>query len=230
MEQVAMTQMPNAQMVNGLNDYGIYNRYHRRTRRRQTRVYITTRVYIANGVCRSPSIHLQHGEECRLRHLYLPYLTHTFLTGLLLFKEFAFTRYVAAVALRRHILTHGLHRLAGDDLGADGSLYGYVELLTRDQLLEFLAHLAAEVVGVVGIYERREGVDGLAIEQDVELRQTARLVARTVVIERRISPSRYSSACRKVEDDLRQWHVEVYLDTVLRNERLVLHHAALVDA
>ena len=106
MEQVAMTQMPSAQMVNGLNDYGIYNRYRRRTRRLQTRVYITTMVYIANGVCRSPSIHLQHGEECRLRHLHLPYLTHTFLAGLLLFEQFAFTRYVAAVALRRHILTH----------------------------------------------------------------------------------------------------------------------------
>ena len=47
MEQVAMTQMPSAQMVNGLNDYGIYNRYHRHTRRRQTRVYITTRVSCA---------------------------------------------------------------------------------------------------------------------------------------------------------------------------------------
>ena len=176
------------------------------------------------------SVHLQHGEECRLRHLYLPHLTHTFLTGLLFFEQFALTRYVAAVALRRHILTHGLHRLAGDDLGADGGLYGYVELLARNQLLELLAHLAAEVVGVVGIYERRKRIDGLAVEQYVELRQTARLVARTVVIERRISLRYALQLVVEVEDDLRQGHVEVYLHTVLRNEILVLHHTALVDA
>ena len=83
---------------------------------------------------------------------------------------------------------------------------------------------------MVGIYERRKGVDGLAVKQDVKLRQTARLVARTVVIERRISLRDTLQLVVKVEDDLRQWHVEVYLDTVLRNERLILHHAALVDA
>ncbi len=52
------------------------------------------------------------------------------------FRAACASRDVAAVALGRHVLAHGLDRFAGDDLGADGGLYGDVELLARDQLLE----------------------------------------------------------------------------------------------
>ena len=81
-------------------------------------------------------IHLQHGEEGRLRHLDIADLAHTLFTALLFFEQFALAGDVAAVALRRHILAHRLHRLAGNDLGPDGRLYRNVELLARDQLLE----------------------------------------------------------------------------------------------
>ena len=73
----------------------------------------------------------------------------------LLFQQLALSGDVAAVAFGRHVLAHGLDRFAGDDLGADGCLDGDVELLARDQLLELLAHSASEIVGVVGIDQRR---------------------------------------------------------------------------
>ena len=175
-------------------------------------------------------IHFEDGEEGRLGNLDVADLTHAFLASLLLLQQLALTRDIAAVALGRHILAHGLHRLAGDDFGADGRLDGDVELLTRDELLELLAHLAAEVIGMVGIDERREGIDRLAVEQDVQLGEFRQLVARTVVVERGVTLRDALELVVEIEDNLRKRHVEIDFHTVLRNEGLVLHHAALVDA
>ena len=175
-------------------------------------------------------VYLQDGHEGLLGHFHVADGLHALLAGLLLFEQLALTRNIAAVALCRHVLAHGLHRLAGDDLGTDGGLYGDVELLARDELLELLAHLAAEVVGVVGIDQRREGIHRFAVEQDVELGQLAGLVSRAVVVERRITFRYALELVVEVEDDLRKGHVEIDLHAVLRDESLVLQHAALVDA
>ena len=163
-------------------------------------------------------------------YLHVAYLTHAFLAFLLFFEQLALARYVAAVAFGRHVLAHGLHCFAGYDLGADRGLYGDVELLARDQLLEFLAHLAPEIIGMVGIGQRRERVDRLAVEQDVQLDELRRLVARAVVVERGIAFRNAFELVVEVENDLREGHVEIHLHAILRDEGLVLHHAALVDA
>ena len=79
-----------------------------------------------------------------MRHLHIANLLHTLLAFLLLLEQLTLTAHVTAIALGQHILAHLLHRLAGDNLGADGCLNGDVELLTRYQLLQLQAHVAPQ--------------------------------------------------------------------------------------
>lgn len=90
------------------------------------------------------SVEFEDGEECFLRDLYPTDLLHAFLTFFLLFKQFAFSADVAAVALCGNVFANGLDGLTGYYLGADGSLDGDVKLLARDEFLEFLTHSSAE--------------------------------------------------------------------------------------
>ncbi len=57
---------------------------------------------------------------------------------------------------------------------------------------------------MVGIDERREGVDRLAVQQDIELRQLRGLVARAMVVERGVSLRDALQLVVEVEDDLRE--------------------------
>ena len=108
-------------------------------------------------------------------------------------------------------------------------LNSYIELLTRNQFLQFLAHLATEIVGVSLIDQRRERIDRLAIEQDIELSQLTILVARAVVVERCVALRNTLQLVVEIEDDLRQRHFEIDLDAILRDEGLIFQHTSLVD-
>jgi hypothetical protein len=66
---------------------------------------------------------------------------HLLLALLLLLEQLALAGDVAAVALGEHVLALRLHRLAGDDLAADGRLDGHVEHLPRDQLACSFSHM-----------------------------------------------------------------------------------------
>ena len=109
------------------------------------------------------SIQLQHGEERFLWHLNVSDLLHTFLASLLFLQQFALTAHVAAVALGKHVFAHLLHRLAGNDLCTDSSLDSYIELLARQQLLEFLAHAATKIHSIVAVRERGQRVHLFAV-------------------------------------------------------------------
>ena len=110
------------------------------------------------------SIQLEHCEEGLLRYLHVANLLHAFLTLLLLLQQFALTAHVTAVALGRHVLAHLLHRLTGNDLGANGGLDGNVKLLARDELLQLLTHAAAKGLGIVEVGQRREGIHRVTVE------------------------------------------------------------------
>ena len=116
-------------------------------------------------------IKFQYSEERLLRHLHVSNLFHTLLSALLLLQQFALTADVTTIALGRHVLTYLLHCLTGDDLRPDGSLDGDVELLTGNELLQFLAHPASEGDGIILMRQRRQCIDGLSVEQDIQFRQ-----------------------------------------------------------
>ena len=57
------------------------------------------------------------------------------------FQQFAFSRHITAVTLRRNILAHRFDCFPGDDFSPYGSLYGNIKLMPRNQLLELFTHL-----------------------------------------------------------------------------------------
>src|SRR5215468_11534893 len=91
--------------------------------------------------------HLEGGNEGGLGDLHLAELAHALLALFLLLQQLSFTRDVATIALREHVLAQGLHGLAGNDPAAERRLDRDREELAGDQLLEALAERAAPPLG-----------------------------------------------------------------------------------
>ena len=144
---------------------------------RSVQHYKSCLVVIGSGIqkictCGADSVdlvQLEDGEEGFLRHFDIADLFHALLATFLFLQQFALTAHITAITLGKHILTHLLHRLTRDNLGADGSLDGNIELLAGNELLQFLAHPTPEGDSVVLMGQRGKGINRLTIEQDVEL-------------------------------------------------------------
>src|SRR5437660_6758499 len=88
------------------------------------------------------SIQREHRHERLLWDLDRSDAFHAPLAFLLLLQELPLARYVAAVALRDHVLAHWADRLARDHLAADRCLDGDLEQLPRDDRLQLLGQPA----------------------------------------------------------------------------------------
>ncbi len=97
-----------------------------------------------------------------------PEHAHLLLAGLLFLEEFSFPADVATVALCQDVFAVGFYGLAGDDTVGGGGLDGDVKLLSGDLFFEDGAEFAAGGVGAGAVEEAGEGVDGLAIDEDVQ--------------------------------------------------------------
>src|ERR1700737_2123507 len=93
----------------------------------------------ANPARDLPAVHLESGDEGRLRDLDVADLPHALLALLLLLQKLLLAADVAAVALGHHVLARRADRLARDDAPADCGLDGDLEELARDQVLQPLA-------------------------------------------------------------------------------------------
>lgn len=109
------------------------------------------------------SVEFQHSHECTLRNFNRTDLPHSLLSLLLLFKQFSLAGNISSITLCSHILADSLHGLTGDNLGSDGCLDCNIELLTRNEFLQFLAHLAAEIIGMVGMDQGGQSIGRVAI-------------------------------------------------------------------
>jgi tRNA(Leu) C34 or U34 (ribose-2'-O)-methylase TrmL len=112
---------------------------------------------------------IQDGQKRRLRYHHLPDHFHAFFAALLLFEQFSFTGDVAAVALGGHVLAERGHRLARDDVAADGALDSDFEHLPRNFLLQLFAGHPGALDGPIPVNQLGEGVHPLAVDQDVQL-------------------------------------------------------------
>src|SRR3546814_11361754 len=86
------------------------------------------------------------------------------------------------------------------DRGLDGDL----EEVAGDEVLEPLAHVAASRFGGGAVNDHREGVDRLAVDQDVHLDEIALAVPDLVIVEAGIAAADALQAIVEVEHDLVQ--------------------------
>ena len=106
-----------------------------------------------------------------MRHLHVTDFLHLLLTALLLFEKFALTADVTTITFGSHVLTQLLYGFACNDFRSNGGLDSDVKLLAWEQFFELFAHATTEVDGVVHVRERRKGIHGFAIEENVEFNE-----------------------------------------------------------
>ena len=110
------------------------------------------------------------------------------------------------------------------DAPADRRLDGHVEELAGDELAQLGGHLAPVVVGLRAVHDRREGVDGLAGEEDVDLDEVVGLGPCRLVVEAGVALGPALQHVEEVEHDLGERQLVDELDPVGR-EVLHLRHA-----
>src|SRR5215203_848987 len=162
----------------------------------------------------------QRSEESFLGYLDAADLLHAAFALFLLFEELALAGDVAAVALGRYVLAIGAYGLAGDDAFAHSGLYGDLELLAWDQLLELLDQRATAVVGLVTVDDDRERVHGIAGDEDFDLHEVGRFVAYRLVVVGGVALGAALQSVEEVRDDLGERQVVGELHTPGRD---VLH-------
>src|SRR5207249_9774895 len=86
-------------------------------------------------------------------------------------------------------------------------LDGHLEELTRDRALQAVDEVPTPGVGEVAVDDGRERVDGLAVQEDVELDERRLAEARHLVVERRVAARAALQLVVEVEDDLGQGEV-----------------------
>src|SRR5439155_5606385 len=134
-----------------------------------------------------PSIHLQDRKKGFLRYFDRTHLLHSFLSLLLLLEEFALARDVAAVALREHVFAQCLHVGAGNDFRSDSGLNSDFVELAWNEVLQLNRDLPSPLVSLVLVDDYAERIDGITVDQHIELHQLAATVLEHLVIERRVA-------------------------------------------
>src|SRR5215210_7876684 len=124
----------------------------------------------------------QRRQEGLMRYLHAPDLLHAALALFLLLEQLAFAGYVATVAFGSNVFAVGTNGLACDHALAHRGLHWHLELLAWDQLFELLDECAAALVGLVAVDDDRERVHGVTRDQDLDLYQVGRLVAKRLVV------------------------------------------------
>src|SRR5262245_41408726 len=152
---------------------------------------------------------LEHRQEGLLRHLDLADLFHSLLSFLLFLEQLALARDVAPVALGGHILAHRLDGLAGDDAAADRGLDGDLVELAGDDAAELLGERLALLVRLVPMDDHAQRVDGITVEQDVELHHVRRAELEEVVVEGRVALGDRLQPVVEVDHDLAQGEIEL---------------------
>ena len=151
----------------------------------------------------------EHREERLLRDLDGTDPLHPLLAFLLLLEQLPLARDVATVALGEDVLAHRPHGFAGDDVRADRRLDRDLEHLAGDQLLEPLGQDPPDRLGLVAVDDEREGIDGLAVDEDVDLGEVRRPVAELLVVHRGVALAAALELVEVVDDELRERHLEM---------------------
>ena len=147
-------------------------------------------------------VHPEHRQECLLRDLDRTHPLHPLLAFLLFLEQLPLAGDVPTVTLGEDVLAHRADGLAGDDVAADGRLDRDLEHLARDELLQSFGQLAAGGMRTIAVDDDRQGVDRLAVDEDVDLGEVRLAVAELLVIHRGVTLTAALQLVEIVDDEL----------------------------
>jgi hypothetical protein len=152
-----------------------------------------------------------------------------FLPSFCFSSKLALARHIAAVALGGDVLAQRLDVATRNDVAADRCLHGHVEHLSRDQLRHRLDQFAASPLRIVAMSDGRQGIDALAVDQQIEAYQRGALEAFELVVERGVATADGLQPVEEVQHHFGQRQLE--LELYLRGGVLhALLHAPLLHA
>src|SRR5690606_20386712 len=116
----------------------------------------------------------------------------------------------------------GLDVLAGNDLGAYGRLDGDVEHLAGNQPAHLGDHFAAAIAGIRAMDDHGQGVDAVAVDQQVDAHDVGGPVLLELVVHRGVAARHRLELVEEVEHALGQRHVvgQVHLPAVVGHVQL----------
>ena len=139
------------------------------------------------AACLVITVQLQHAHKCFLRNFYRAQLPHSLFTLFLLLQQLFLTGNIAAVALGKHVFPHGLNGFSGNDLAADRRLYRHLKQLPRNVLFQLLHDFSCPFVCLVGVNDKRQGIDNFAVQQYVQFYQLGFHIVADFIIKRAIA-------------------------------------------
>ena len=158
---------------------------------------------------------LQDSEERTLGDLNVPYHLHALLAFLLLLQQLALPADISTITLGRDVLAESCDGLSAYDRTTDGGLDRYLELLAGDLTTEAVTHLSATNLAVTPEYQLAQGIDGLAVDQDVQPDKVSRLIGLHLIVKGSIPAGNGLEPVVEVKQDLSKRHVIYQLDTLL---------------
>src|SRR5437016_3177723 len=131
--------------------------------------------------------HFQHREEGFLRDVDLADALHAALAFFLFFKEFAFARNVAAVALGENVFANRRDGFARNHAAANRRLNRHFEHLPRNQFSQARHQFAPALGRKVSMDDQRQRIHWLAGDQHIQFDEVRLTVAREVIVERSVA-------------------------------------------
>src|SRR3989338_3657194 len=150
----------------------------------------------------SSLFHREDGQECFLRNFDSTDLLHALLSFLLLLEKLSLTGDISTVALGQNVFPHGADRFTRDDLTPYGGLDGHFKHLARDQLPQLRAHLPPPLIRLRAVNDRRQRIDGLIIQEYIELHEIGLAILEEIVVERCIATGDRLQLVIEIENNL----------------------------
>ena len=138
-------------------------------------------------------------------------VSHLLLALFLLFQQLFLSGNVAAVALGKHVLAHGLYRLPGDDPSADGGLYGHFKKLAGNVLLQLFTQPAGAGIRLILVGDKAQCVHSVAVQKKIHLHQFAAAIAGELIVQRSVAFGIGFERIKEIVDDLIEGHLIVQL-------------------
>src|SRR6185437_16560121 len=98
---------------------------------------------------------------------------HALLAFFLLLEQLAFAGDVAAVAFGGDVFADRFDGFASDDLSADRGLQGNLKQMAIDFFLQSHQQLTAARLGMIAMDDDAEGIDAIAVDENIHLHQLA---------------------------------------------------------
>src|SRR5205807_109000 len=174
-------------------------------------------------------LRLEHLDEGFLGDVVLADAFHALFAFFLFLQQFAFGSDVAAVAFRGDVFSQRGNTLPRNNFPADGGLDRDLVKLARNHFFQLRGQHPAAALGAIAMDDGGEGVDRLAVYEQVELHQFRGAITGVLVIHRAVTAGDALNLVVEVDEDFVQRQLAMQHDAPRVERFRVVHQTALLQ-